>query len=174
MNEAEDPILQLARTGNTDFIPAAGQILARAMQENVERASATDDGGLLLQDAVGRIADEGGCLEWVPASGPACDAHYVVLDGDLFEARFNAIRRRKRPRTGTSVARSFSGMSKHFVLLSGDGWARTGSRFRPKNLSAAASAPTTSASGGRGAAAPMSSGSWFCKDVKYCLSLIHI
>ena len=30
---------------------------AGAMQENVERASATDDGGLLLQDAVGRIAD---------------------------------------------------------------------------------------------------------------------
>ena len=91
------------------------------LQDNVERTSATDDGGLLLQDAVGRIADEGGCLEWVPASGPASDAHYVVLDGDLFEARFNAIRRRKRPRTGTSVARSFSGMSKHFVLLSGEG-----------------------------------------------------
>ena len=148
--------------------PAAG-----AMQDNVQRTSATVDGGLLLQDAVERIADEGGCLEWVPASGPACDAHYVVLDGDLFEARFNAIRRRKRPRTGTSVARSFSGMSKHFVLLSGDGWARTGSRFRPKNLSAAASAPTTSAAGGRGAAAPTSSGSWFCKDVKYCYQCGH-
>ena len=106
------------------------------LQDNVERTSATDDGGLLLQDAVGRIADEGGCLEWVPASGPASDAHYVVLDGDLFEARFNAIRRRKRPRTGTSVARSFSGMSNHFVLLSGHGRVRGSDQriYRPRPL----------------------------------------
>ena len=43
--------------------------------------------------------------------------------------------RRKRPREDSSKGRPFSGMHKHYMLLHGDSWARTGSRFRPKKLS---------------------------------------
>ena len=56
-----------------------------------------------------------------------------MLDGELFEQRFNALRRKRaRYRDDESKGRPFSGMHKHFLLLSGDSWGRTGSTFRHK------------------------------------------
>ena len=128
------------------------------MATDVAQAS-SPAAGLPLQHTIVRIAEEGRYLKWVPAEAGAGDGHYLVLDGQRFEEHFNATRRRKRLRTGgVSDTRSFSGMNKHFVLLSGDGWARTGSRFRPRN----AAAP-----------APVAEPTAVCKDVKYCFQCGH-
>jgi len=105
--------------------------------------------GLRLPQAVQRIVEEGSCL-WVD-SATGC---YEVTDGPLFQARFNALRRRKQ-QGDEACARAFSGMHRYFTLLSGDGWGRTGSKFCPKAREAAAPAP------------PKPSGSWFVQDVKY-------
>ena len=106
--------------------------------------------GLRLPQTVQRIVEEGSCLWHDTATG--C---YEVTDGTLFQARFNALRRRKHQGDNAS-ARAFSAMHRHFTLLSGDGWGRTGSKFCPKARAAAAPA------------LPKPSGSWFFQDVKYC------
>ena len=111
--------------------------------------------GLSLPQTVQRIVEEGSCLWRDPATG--C---YEVTDGTLFQARFNALRRRKHQGDNAS-ARAFSAMHRHFTLLSGDGWGRTGSKFCPKARAAAAPAlpkPSGSQEGSGGAGALTSAG----------------
>ena len=52
-----------------------------------------------------------------------------VLNGDVFEQRFNDLRR-KRDRDDDAGARPFSRMHKYYVLLAGNRWAKV--RFRTK------------------------------------------
>ena len=126
--------------------------------------------GLRLPQAVQRIAAEGTCLLWV--SDSAHGSFYEVTDGARFEERFNALRRHRHHQSAGGYAqRSFSGMHRHFVLLSGDGWARTGSKFCPKPVgSCGVQAPFLRPASPRPAvpASPKASGSWFFQDVKYC------
>eukprot|EP00281_Chroomonas_sp_CCMP1168_P006853 CAMPEP_0206266788 /NCGR_PEP_ID=MMETSP0047_2-20121206/30786_1 /ASSEMBLY_ACC=CAM_ASM_000192 /TAXON_ID=195065 /ORGANISM="Chroomonas mesostigmatica_cf, Strain CCMP1168" /LENGTH=721 /DNA_ID=CAMNT_0053694915 /DNA_START=12 /DNA_END=2177 /DNA_ORIENTATION=+ len=83
--------------------------------------------GLLLPDAVSRICDEGQALIW--NNELIC---YEVIDGALFEKRFDELRR-KRDRDDGSNGRPFSRMHKYYKLLSGERWAKTGARFQPKD-----------------------------------------
>jgi len=125
--------------------------------------------GLRLPQAVQRIAEEGTCLQWV--SAPSLQvSFYEVTDGALFQERFNALRRRRlQSADGQRAAqRSFSGMHRHFALLSGDGWAHTGSKFCLKPDSrGGADLQARFARRERRPAAPKAS-SWFFHDVKYC------
>ena len=119
---------------------------------------------LLVTEAVRRICEQGRGLQWVAAS-EGCDGHYVVTDGPLFQKLFNAVRRRRVQRREGSAERPFSGMHRHFALLSGDGWGRTGSKFR---LKAPVAAEAASRQQSKGPAPHRSSGSWFSRDCKYC------
>eukprot|EP00286_Rhodomonas_abbreviata_P011588 CAMPEP_0181339324 /NCGR_PEP_ID=MMETSP1101-20121128/29187_1 /TAXON_ID=46948 /ORGANISM="Rhodomonas abbreviata, Strain Caron Lab Isolate" /LENGTH=758 /DNA_ID=CAMNT_0023450269 /DNA_START=69 /DNA_END=2346 /DNA_ORIENTATION=- len=83
--------------------------------------------GLLLPDAVKHVCDEGQGLRWdVDAS---C---YEVVDGALFEKRFDELRRKRDRDDGTS-GRPFSRMHKYYKLEAGERWAKTGARFSPKS-----------------------------------------
>jgi len=95
--------------------------------------------GLMLPQVVQQICSEGTALRWDAAAG--C---YHVLDGEAFERRFDDLRRkRKRGEGAQTHNRPFSRMHKHYTLLAGDGWAKTGSKFIP--VSAACSAEPTAA-----------------------------
>ncbi len=59
-------------------------------------------------------------LRWIPSPHEEASGHYEVLDGQLFEEAFNAMRRKKRPRNDTSRGRPFSGM--HKVCSLSDIW----------------------------------------------------
>ena len=58
----------------------------------------------------------------------------------MFENRIEALRR-KRKRVDDSKGRPFSRMHKYFKMLDGDGWAKSGTRFVPKDLSLFVRAP---------------------------------
>jgi len=73
------------------------------------------EGGMLIPHAVEKICSEGQALKFEAG-------FYEVLDGPLFEQRFNELRR-------CSTHRPFSRMFRHYTLMEGDGWARKGTRF---------------------------------------------
>jgi len=83
--------------------------------------------GLLLPDAVKRVCDEGVGLRWDHEA--SC---YEVVDGAMFEKRFDELRR-KRDRDDGSNGRPFSRMHKYYKLEAGERWAKTGARFSPKS-----------------------------------------
>jgi len=89
-------------------------------------ASAPLSSGLLLPDAVKRIANEGTAIRWDASIG--C---YEVLDGPLFEQRIEALRRKREG--GKDSGRPFSRMHKYYTLESGIGWAKTAAIFKPKS-----------------------------------------
>jgi hypothetical protein len=60
---------------------------------------------------------------------------FEVVDGPLFEERFNALRCIRGKRREDAVDRPFARMHIHFTLVRGDKWAGTGSAFRPKGES---------------------------------------
>ena len=86
----------------------------------------TECPGFRLQDLVAALAHEGRALRWDAARG-----WYEVLDGPLFEARFDAHRRKRNKRRGSAPDRPFGRMHFHFKLVRGERWAGTGSAFRP-------------------------------------------
>lgn len=93
--------------------------------------------GLMLPQVVQQICSEGTALNWDATAG--C---YHVLDGDAFESRFDELRRKRKRGEGVQTHnRPFSRMHKHYTLLAGDGWAKSGSRFIP--VSAVFPAETT-------------------------------
>ena len=141
-----------------EFLPVLVALVCQTME------------GLRLPQAVQRIAEEGTCLQWISAPDSLQVSFYEVTDGALFQERFNALRRRRlQSADGQSAAqRSFSGMHRHFALLSGDGWAHTGSKFCLKpDPRGGADSQARFARRGRKPAAPKAS-SWFFHDVKYC------
>mmetsp|Transcript_13382 Transcript_13382/g.31353 ORF Transcript_13382/g.31353 Transcript_13382/m.31353 type:complete len:764 (+) Transcript_13382:94-2385(+) len=83
--------------------------------------------GLLLPDAVKRIAQEGIAIRWDPSIG--C---YEVFDGPLFEQRIEQLRRKREG--GRDSGRPFSRMHKYYTLESGIGWAKTAAIFKPKSV----------------------------------------
>ena len=109
--------------------------------------------GLMLPQVVQQICSEGSALQWDATAG--C---YHVLDGEAFESRFDELRRkRKRGEGAQTHNRPFSQMTKHYTLLAGDFWAKTGSRFIPVSAASSAEATLTEAkrvlgSDGRGLA----------------------
>mmetsp|Transcript_88654 Transcript_88654/g.235987 ORF Transcript_88654/g.235987 Transcript_88654/m.235987 type:complete len:459 (+) Transcript_88654:826-2202(+) len=66
-------------------------------------------------------------IRWDDARG-----WYEVVDGNLFESRFNALRLRRGKRKDDATDRPFARMHIHFVLVRGDKWAGAGSCFRSK------------------------------------------
>lgn len=83
--------------------------------------------GLLLPDVVHNICLEGQALRWDHSAN--C---YEVINGALFERRFDELRR-KRGRDDGSHGRPFSRMHKYYHLPNGERWAKTGVRFSPKD-----------------------------------------
>ena len=97
--------------------------------------------GLMLPQVVQQICSEGSALQWDATAG--C---YHVLDGEAFESRFDELRRKyKRGEGAQTHNRPFSRMHKHYTLLAGDGWAKTGSRFIPVSAACSAEATLTEA-----------------------------
>ncbi|KAJ1479870.1 hypothetical protein T484DRAFT_1812747 [Baffinella frigidus] len=87
-------------------------------------------GGLALPDVVRELLKDPLVLIWDPR-----DNVYEVLDGDLFELRFNELRK-MRHNVKAAGERPFSRMNNFFVLERehGDKWACTGTKFRPRNV----------------------------------------
>ena len=90
-----------------NVVPASGNDphcckMAEAEEQREQELSA----GLLLPDAVEQIWREGRALKWDAEAG--C---YEVIDAELFESRFDALRR-KRVRDDGSKGRPFSRMHK--------------------------------------------------------------
>ena len=95
--------------------------------------------GPRLPDLIAALAREGRALRWDAACG-----WYEVLDGPLFEARFDAHRRKRGKRRGDAPDRPFARMHAHFVLARGERWAGTGSAFRPKSAGCSPVPPLSS------------------------------
>ena len=77
--------------------------------------------------AIAALAREGRALRWDPLG-----RYYEVLDGPLFAAGLDALRRRRPKRSAAAPDRPFARMHTHFVLARGERWAGTGSAFRPR------------------------------------------
>ena len=84
---------------------------------------------LRLPDAIDKLATEGTVLKYDTST-----RLYTVLDGLGFEARFEEIRctRVKRSYFSNTNSRPFSRMHSHYVLVTGEKWAKTGTVFRAK------------------------------------------
>ena len=82
-----------------------------------------------IPDLIQALAAEGQCLRW--DTNLLC---YEVLNGSLFEQKFNALRSVRGKRKELAVDRPFARMHTYFVLLRGEKWAGTGTLFRPKSL----------------------------------------
>jgi hypothetical protein len=82
-----------------------------------------------IPDLVQALAMEGISLRWDQSL--SC---YEVLNGQLFEQKFNALRSVRGKRKELSVDRPFARMHTYFILLRGEKWAGTGSLFRPKGM----------------------------------------
>mmetsp|Transcript_41829 Transcript_41829/g.84124 ORF Transcript_41829/g.84124 Transcript_41829/m.84124 type:complete len:467 (+) Transcript_41829:170-1570(+) len=85
-------------------------------------------GGLALPDVVRELLKDATVLRW-----DARDSVYEVVHGDNFEKRFNELRKVRNKVKASGTERPFSRMYNFFVLEQGDKWARTGTRFRPRN-----------------------------------------
>jgi len=85
-------------------------------------------GGLSLPDVVRELLKERNILRWNADEGV-----YEVIHGENFETRFNELRKVRNKSKPSGVERPFSRMYNFFVLESGDKWARTGTKFRPRN-----------------------------------------
>jgi len=86
-------------------------------------------GGLALPDVVRELLKDPLVLVW-----DSRENVYEVLDGDLFELRFNELRKVRNKVKAAGTERPFSRMYNFFVLEHGDKWARTGTKFRPRNV----------------------------------------
>lgn len=84
-------------------------------------------GGLPLPDVVRELLREKHVLRW-----DFKDGVYEVLDGDEFERRFNELRKVRNKVKAAGTERPFSRMYNFYVLETGDKWAKTGTRFRPR------------------------------------------
>ena len=82
---------------------------------------------LRLPELIDTLAKDEKVLRWDPVQ-----QWFEVIDGPLFEDRFNALRCIRGKRREDAVDRPFARMHIHFVLARGDKWAGTGSAFRPK------------------------------------------
>eukprot|EP00293_Proteomonas_sulcata_P015458 CAMPEP_0184311052 /NCGR_PEP_ID=MMETSP1049-20130417/38061_1 /TAXON_ID=77928 /ORGANISM="Proteomonas sulcata, Strain CCMP704" /LENGTH=492 /DNA_ID=CAMNT_0026626053 /DNA_START=129 /DNA_END=1607 /DNA_ORIENTATION=+ len=83
--------------------------------------------GLALPDVVRELLKDVAILRW-----DARDGVYEVVNGDLFEKRFNELRKVRNKVKPSGTERPFSRMYNFFLLEQGDKWARTGTRFRPR------------------------------------------
>ena len=82
---------------------------------------------LRLPELIDTLAKDEKALRWDPTQ-----SWFEVMDGPLFEEKFNALRCIRGKRREDAVDRPFARMHIHFVLARGDKWAGTGSAFRPK------------------------------------------
>lgn len=62
-------------------------------------------------------------LRWIASLDEEAGGHYEVLHGEKFEQAFDAMRRKKRPRSDGSKGRPFSGMHKVCTRVT-SGWQR--------------------------------------------------
>eukprot|EP00960_Hanusia_phi_P038733 753572-Hanusia_phi.AAC.4 len=85
-------------------------------------------GGLALPDVVRELLKDPAILRW-----DARDGVYEVMHGENFERRFNELRKVRNKVKSNGTERPFSRMYNFFILEQGDKWARTGTRFRPRN-----------------------------------------
>eukprot|EP00961_Rhodomonas_salina_P290001 3918684-Rhodomonas_salina.1 len=85
-------------------------------------------GSLRLTDAIDKLAAEQEVLKFDSVS-----QLYIVLDGPLFESRFDELRCTRAKRSDGTNSRPFSRMHNHYVLVRGEKWAKTGSAFRAKD-----------------------------------------
>ncbi|EKX54143.1 hypothetical protein GUITHDRAFT_150166 [Guillardia theta CCMP2712] len=85
-------------------------------------------GGLALPDVVRELLKDPTVLRW-----DARDGVYEVMHGENFERRFNELRKVRNKVKSNGTERPFSRMYNFFILEQGDKWARTGTRFRPRN-----------------------------------------
>jgi len=85
-------------------------------------------GGLSLPDVVRELLKEKNILRWDSNEGV-----YEVVHGEHFEIRFNELRKVRNKTKPSGVERPFSRMYNFFILESGEKWAKTGTRFRPRN-----------------------------------------
>jgi hypothetical protein len=81
---------------------------------------------LKLPQLIDLLARDEQVIRWDDASGV-----YEVMNGPLFEERFNALRCTRGKRNEEAVERPFARMHSHFVLVRGGRWAATGTTFRP-------------------------------------------
>lgn len=87
-------------------------------------------GGLALPDVVRELLRDPGVLKWHPR-----EQVYEVMHGDNFEKRFNDLRKVRNKPKAAGTERPFSRMYNFYVLEQGDKWAKTGTRFKPRNAS---------------------------------------
>ena len=80
-----------------------------------------------MPEIVDVLAREGQALRWNENA-----SWYEVLNGAMFEEKFNGLRCTRGKRKEQAVDRPFARMHTYFVLVRGEKWAGTGSAFRPK------------------------------------------
>uniref|UniRef100_A0A7S1EAA2 Uncharacterized protein n=1 Tax=Hemiselmis andersenii TaxID=464988 RepID=A0A7S1EAA2_HEMAN len=102
--------------------------------------------GFPLPEVVHKLLKESSIIRW-----DASQRYYEVLDGPLFEKRFNQLRKVRQRHKNGATERPFSRMHNFFILKRGDKWAKTGTIFRPKKPQYA---PPGHQMGGRCAPAP--------------------
>eukprot|EP00291_Cryptomonas_curvata_P013087 CAMPEP_0172203624 /NCGR_PEP_ID=MMETSP1050-20130122/31400_1 /TAXON_ID=233186 /ORGANISM="Cryptomonas curvata, Strain CCAP979/52" /LENGTH=264 /DNA_ID=CAMNT_0012881885 /DNA_START=83 /DNA_END=873 /DNA_ORIENTATION=+ len=105
-------------------IDASGSFDAHASSDDL--TAAQKPAFLRLPELVDLLAKEGQVLRW----NELC-SWYEVLDGPLFEEKFNALRCTRGKRKEQAVDRPFARMHNYFILVRGGRWAGTGSTFRP-------------------------------------------
>mmetsp|Transcript_68000 Transcript_68000/g.181733 ORF Transcript_68000/g.181733 Transcript_68000/m.181733 type:complete len:203 (+) Transcript_68000:157-765(+) len=90
-------------------------------------SSGSEHSFLRIPEVIDTLAKDEKILRWDSAHD-----WFEVMDGVLFEEKFNALRCIRGKRKEGTVDRPFARMHVHFVLARGDRWAGTGSAFRPK------------------------------------------
>ena len=109
---------------------------ARQKKEKLADAQGLSS-GLKPPQAVQQICNEGTALQW-----DAVTSSYHVLNGEEFVRRFDELRcKREREEGAQTPKRPFSTMCRYYTLLTGDGYAKTGCRFREKEGSTAVNQP---------------------------------
>mmetsp|Transcript_48736 Transcript_48736/g.76095 ORF Transcript_48736/g.76095 Transcript_48736/m.76095 type:complete len:457 (+) Transcript_48736:485-1855(+) len=99
---------------------------SEATEQALQSMGLSRRGLLKIPQAIQVLASEGQVLK---ANG---DGSYTVLNGSRFEEEFNSLRVTRLKKNDGAKDRPFSRMSKHFELLQGEKWARTGSVFVPR------------------------------------------
>ena len=105
---------------------SGGFMSSQGLQDSINPPK---NGAMKIPDLIQSLAVEGQCIRWDQNS--MC---YEVLNGQLFEQKFNALRSVRGKRKEDAVDRPFARMHTYFVLIRGEKWAGTGSLFRPKNI----------------------------------------
>ena len=81
---------------------------------------------LKLPELIELLSKDESVLKWDDSLGV-----YEVMNGQVFEERFNAMRCTRGKRKEEAIERPFARMHSHFVLVRGGRWAATGTTFRP-------------------------------------------